>query len=213
MRGRPEKFCNISCWIVEPDHRTQGLLLLFELLKCEDTTFTCLTGTKVAPILKRFGFRRMDERSKILFPVPHLALICGCNLQVSPQEINSAMDAQDLQIFHDHLPFQYPHLLVDAHDSYSYLIVKNVKRKRLPVTEVHYLSHPEVFLRHAPHILPRLCQKMKSVGVLIGEHYLQYAPYLWSITIPQRIPRLFRSSRLGIEQMDTIYSELQILNL
>jgi hypothetical protein len=212
--GRPERFCNLSCWIVEKDYRTEGLSLLFNVLKEKDTTFTNFTGVKVAPILKHFGFSPLDEFSKILLPLPRpSALGCDCKVRLDAESFESQLDDADLRIYQDHLPFKFTHVLLSADNGYSYLIVQKVRRKRLPVAEVHYLSQLDSFLQHAPHLLPSLCLKLGVTGLLVGEHFLRGRVVRPALTIPQRLPRLFRSASVSAEEMDTLYSELQVLNL
>jgi hypothetical protein len=211
ISGQSEKFCNLTSWIVAPDHRSEGLSLLFRVLRHTGVTFTNFTGVKVAPILRRFGFQTLDERARILLPLP---LPGRGEVRLDPAAIAPCLDEHDRRILEDHRPFAFPHLLLRRGDEYAYLIVKNVCRKRLPLAEVHYLSHPEVFARLAPGLLLQACLRLGALGLLVGEHYLGgRAVRLPALTIPQRIPRLFRSESVPRPAMDTLYSELQVLNL
>jgi hypothetical protein len=213
--GRPEKFCNLCCWVVEPEYRAQSLSLVFALLKDHPGTVTDFTGVKVAPILKPFGFRPVDERTHILLPLPRPAPPgCRCQVQTTPEAIAKRLDARDRRIFDDHRNLHYPFILLDAGDEYSLLMVKNVRRKRLPVAEAHFLGHPDVFLRHIPHLLPGLCLRLRAVGLMVDEHYLKGKKLpAATLTLPQRFQRLFRSTTVPAEAMDTLYSELQVLDL
>ncbi|MBN2387711.1 MAG: hypothetical protein JXB85_11890 [Anaerolineales bacterium] len=214
INGRPEKFCNMCCWVVAPEYRSQSLSLVFHLLKLENVTITNFTGVKVIPILKPFGFRVLDAYSHILLPLPRpAALGCRCRVRSDPGEIESRLDAHDRQIFADHRELHYPFVLVDGGDEYSLLSVKTVRRKRLPVAEVHYLSHRKTFLRHVPHLLPALCLRLGVFGLMVGEHFLDGETHRPALIIPQRLARLYRSTSVGREEMDTLYSELQVLNL
>ncbi len=209
--GRDEKCCNLTTWIVARDYRSEGLSLLLRVLQHPNTTFTNFTGVKVAPILRRFGFQALDERARILLPLP---LAAPGELLLDPARIAPHLDDHDRRILDDHRPFSFPHVLLRRGSEYAYLIVKVVRRKRLPLAEVHYLSHPAVFTRLAPALLARLCLRLGVLGLLAGEHYLagQTAP-LPTLTIPQRLPRLVRSTRIAPRDMDTLYSELQVLDL
>lgn len=209
--GRDERFCNLTTWIVAPDYRSEGLSLLFRVLHHEETTFTNFTGVKVAPILRRFGFQTLDERARVLLPLP----VAGRgDILLDPDRIAARLDDHDRRILEDHRPFAYPHILLSRGGEDTYLIVKTVRRKRLPLAEVHYLSHPAAFARLAPALLGRLCLRLGVVGLLVGEHYLGGCPVrLPGLSIPQRIPRLFRSASVPRQAMDTLYSELQVLDL
>ncbi|MEZ0395200.1 MAG: GNAT family N-acetyltransferase [Anaerolineales bacterium] len=211
IEGREEKFCNLTTWIVAPEYRSEGLSLLSRVLNRTGVTFTNFTGLKVAPILRRFGFQVLDERARILLPLPFAG---AGEISLDPERIAPCLDDHDRRILEDHRPFAFPHLLLRRGGEYAYLIVKPVRRKRLPLAEVHYLSHPAVFARLAPSLLARLCLRLGVLGLLVGEHYLAAQRVsLPGATIPQRIPRLFRSNSVPRQAMDTLYSELQVLDL
>lgn len=211
LAGRRETCCNLTTWIVVPEHRSEGLSLLFRVLRHPNTTFTNFTGVKVAPILRRFGFQTLDERARILFPLP---LAGAGEVLLEAERIAPHLDDHDRRILDDHRPFAFPHVLLRRGGEYTYLIVKTVRRKNLPLAEVHYLSHPDVFARLAAGLLGRLCVRLGVVGLLAGEHYLAgRAVRLPGLTIPQRIPRLVRPASIPLAVMDTLYSELQVLDL
>ena len=211
INGRMEKFCNLNCWIVKEEFRSEGLPLLFQILRMKDVTVTNFTGNRVASILTKFGFRQLDKTLKILLPVP--AWGDGCELVFDYSRIAPLLDAHDRRVFDDHREFKYPFVLLKAPEGVSLLSFKKVKRKRLPVLEVHYLSGRDVFLKHIRQVLPALCLRTGAVGLMVGDHFLGGASMPFSVTIPQRQMRLFRSATVSAEEMDTMYSELQILNL
>jgi hypothetical protein len=211
MNGRKEKFCNLYTWIVKEEFRSEGLLLLFQVLRMKDVTVTNFTGNRVASLLMKFDFQVLDKTLKILLPIP--ALGDGCELIFDYSRIAALLDAHDRRVFDDHRDLKYPFVLLKTKDGNSLLSFKKVKRKRLPVLEVHYLSRRDVFLKHILHILVSLCLHTRTVGLMVGDHFLGDASLPFSITIPQRQIRLFRSKTVSPEEMDTMYSELQVLNL
>ena len=211
INGRMEKFCNLYTWIIKEEFRTEGLPLLFQVLKMKDVTITNFTGNRVASILTKFGFKSIDTTLRILLPLP--TLIDGCELIFDPERIASLLDAHDRRIFDDHRAFKYPFVLLKARDGLSLFSFKKVKRKYLPVLELHYLSRRNIFLKHIPHVLPALCVRTGSLGLMVGDHFLNGTPVPFSIAVPQRQLRLFRSTTVSVEEMDTMYSELQVLNI
>jgi hypothetical protein len=214
IHGRPEVFCNLVTWIVLDDYRTEGLPLLFEVLKLKNTTVTNFTGGRVAPILTRLGFKPLDRTAEILLPVPRpSALGCGCRLELDPERIRPVLDEADQRIFDDLRPFTFRQVLIRAGDAYSHLSWHLTRRKGLPLAEVYSLSHPDVFLRHAPHLMPQLCLRLGVAGLLVGEHFLDGQHIPLSLLIPQRQVRLFRSKTVAAGEMDLLYSELQVLDL
>ena len=211
INGRMEKFCNLYTWIIKEEYRTEGLPLLFQVLKMKGVTVTNFTGNRVAPILTKFGFKPIDTTLNILLPLPTLS--DGCELIFDPARIVPLLDAHDRRVFDDHRGFKYPFVLIKASDGLSLLSFKKVKRKYLPVLELHYLSGRAVFLKHIRHVLPILCLRTRTLGLMVGDHFLNGTSAPFSITIPQRQLRLFRSKTVSVEEMDTMYSELQVLNI
>ena len=211
INGRTEKFCNLCTWIVKEEYRSEGLPLLFQVLRMKDVTVTNFTGNRVASILEKFDFKILDKRLRILFPIPTLSN--GCELIFDYSHIPPLLDAHDRRVFEDHREFKYPFVLLKAKAEVSLICFKRVKRKRLPILEIHYLSGKDTFTQHVRHVLPGLCIRNRAVGLMFGEHFLPEASIPFSITIPQRQMRLFRSKTVTAEEMDTMYSELQILNL
>jgi hypothetical protein len=211
INGRREKFCNLYTWITKEEYRSEGLPLLFQVLKMKDVTVTNFTGNRVAAMLMKFDFKALDETLKILLPIP--ALGDKCELIFDYSRIVPLLGEHDRNIFEDHREFKYPFILLNARDGRSLLCFKKVKRKYLPVLELHYLSEWNVFLKHVHHILPMLCLRTGALGLMVGDHFLRATSLPFSITIPQRQMRLFRSKTVSVEEMDTMYSELQVLNL
>ena len=211
INGRKEKFCNLYTWIIKEEYRSEGLPLLFQVLRMKDVTVTNFTGNRVASILMKFGFKPIDTTLKILLPVP--ALGDDCELIFDPARIAPLLDLPDRRVFEDHREFKYPFVFIKASDGNSLLSFKKVKRKYLPVLELHYLSSRDVFLKHIHHVLPALCVRTRVLGLMVGDHFLNGTFVPFSITIPQRQTRLFRSTTVAVEEMDTMYSELQVLNL
>jgi hypothetical protein len=211
INGRVEKFCNLCTWIVKEEYRSEGLPLLFQVLRMKGVTVTNFTGNRVADILRKFDFKVLDKTLKILLPIP--AFGDGCRLIFDPTEFTSLLSPHDLRMYEDHREFNLPFVLLKTSEGVSLLSFKKVKRKRLPVLEVHYLSGREFFIQHIRHVLPELCLRTRAVGLMVGDHFLENANFPFSISIPQRQLRLFRSRTVSIEEMDTMYSELQVLDI
>jgi hypothetical protein len=211
INGRNENFCNLYTWIVKEEYRSEGLPLLFQVLRMKDVTVTNFTGNRVGSILTKFDFQVLDKALKILLPVPSFG--DGCELIFNTQHIAPLLDAHDRRVFEDHRDLKYPFALLKAKEGISLICYKKVKRKRLPVLEVHYLSGRDAFFQHIRHVLLSLCLRTRAVGLMVGDHFLGDTSFPFSIAIPQRQMRLFRSKTVSVEEMDTMYSELQILNI
>ena len=211
INGRNEKFCNLCTWIVKEEYRSEGLPLLFQVLRMKDVTVTNFTGNRVASLLMKFDFKVLDKTLRILFPFP--AFADGCELIFEHSRISPLLNPRDRRVFDDHRDFKYSFVALKASDEVALICFNKVKRKRMPVLEVHYLSRRKTFLKHIRHVLPSLCIRTGAVGLMIGEHFLGEGPIPFSVTIPQRQMRLFRSKTVTSQEMDTMYSELQLLRL
>src|SRR5688572_15132362 len=138
INGRKEKFCNLCTWIVKEEYRSEGLPLLFQVLRMKDVTVTNFTGNRVASILRKFDFQVLDKTIKILLPFP--AFGDGCELIFDYSRIATLLDAPDRRVFEDHRDSKYSFIALRAIDKVSLICFKRVKRKRLPFLEVHYLG-------------------------------------------------------------------------
>ena len=211
INGRVEKFCNLCTWIVKEEYRSEGLPLLFQVVRLKNVTITNFTGARVAPILVKFGFTKLDETLKIFFALP--AFSANCELIYDQDKIIPYLDAHDRRIVEDHRNFNCGFVLLKSPNGTALLVLKKTTRKNMPLLEVRYLSGRAVFAKHIQHVLPALCWKMKAIGLMIGDHYLEGLKTPPGLTIPQRETRLFRSATVTKTEMDTLYSELQILNI
>jgi hypothetical protein len=141
------------------------------------------------------------------------ALSANYQLIYDQDKITPHLDAHDRHIIEDHHNFKCGFVLLKAPEGVALLVLRKTQRKSMPLLEVRYLSGREIFAKHIQHVLPALCWKMKAVGLMVGDHYLEGLKTPPGFTIPQRETRLFRSNTVARSEMDTLYSELQILNI
>ena len=214
INGNTEKFCNLSTWIVKEDHRGQSLPLLFKFLQDKEYTFTDLTANKVAKILKKVGFKEIDSYLHVILPLPNLNPFKNrIKVYSDPEKILPELNTADERIFRDHHPLKCSHLLIKKGQEYSYLIYDIVRKKQLPVARIHYISNPEFFKKNFRNASYTLCRKARVFGLLVGSHYLGEKKLPFALMIPQKQSVLFKSDRIHEEDMDTIYSEFQVLGI
>ena len=214
IKGKQQKFCNLSTWIVKEDQRGQSLPLLFRFLQDKETTFTDLTANKVAKILRKVGFKDIDSHLHVILPLPCLnPFKSKIEVLINPEEILAELQPADQKIFQDHKALKCSHLLIKKGNEYAYLIYDKVRKKRLPVARVHYLSSPDFFKNNYRQASFRLCLKANGFGLLIGSHFLGEQKLPFTLLIPQKQALLFKSEQLQKEEMDSIYSEFQVLGI
>jgi acetoacetyl-CoA synthetase len=207
-------FCNLSTWIVQEDHRGMSLLLLFEVLKRKECTFTDFTANKVAPILKKFSFQDLAQNLFVQFPLPFpQSLFGGIKVYTQENELTGRLEGLALSIYQDHAGLKCSHLLVETGQQQCYLLYDVVQRKRLPFARIHYISNPQFYLNQAYRFASPACRKAKVYGWMAAENLLRSQKPRFAYTIPQKQSLLFKSDSLSAQQVDTLYSELQLLGL
>jgi len=208
---REETFCNMTCWVVDEEPRSEGLLLLGRLLTLKDTTLTNFTANRVAPILRRTGFRDLAPNFKILFPLPLPS--APSSVVFEAERVRAGLDERNRRIFDDHVEFDRSQILLRNGERWCYMTGRRIYKKRMPVFQVHYLSSPADFATCMRTTGLRLCRRLRVAGVLVSEHFLAGVPFWPALTVPQRQAFLFRSKSVQAAEMDLMYSELQVLNL
>ena len=87
VRGRLERFCNLSSWYTMPQFRSRSVMLLMALLDQRGYTFTNLTPSEVvAQVGEAFGFRPLESHKLLCGPWLYRALV-EKKRQVSPRRV------------------------------------------------------------------------------------------------------------------------------
>lgn len=210
-----QKFANLTCWVVEPEFRSESLLLLMHFMRLKDTTITNFTGNKVAGILRKFGFTDLDSHYRLALPLPTpVRLWSRCSMETEPAAIAPSLEGDARRVLDDHGSLRCGHLLLASPWGKCYMVFDKVKKKGMPVVQIHYISDLDVFMRLLPVMSMEICTRLGGMGIMAGEHLLRGRKLTMpSLRIPQGHHKLFRSPVLGRYQMDTIYSELQLFGL
>jgi hypothetical protein len=214
IKGRVEKFCNMTSWIVREGCRSQSLRLLSEVLKLSDYTITNFTpSNNVTMILKRLGFMAMGTSLRILFPFPDEPLPDSrYHSTFDLEEISQKLNPADRTILSDHLRFNCRHVLVIGANDYCYLVLKNTKFQQLQFARVHYVSHPDVLLKAIDSVRTRICRQLKVAALIVDERYIGGETIRYSRPCPVQHESYFKSKSLGKTDVDTLYSELILLH-
>ncbi len=209
--GSERQFCNLTSWVVEPEYRSESLRLLFPLLQLRDVTLTNLSGNKVAEILGKFGFEQIDRYYQLVFPLPWFAR--KSQIITDPNQLGNTLQGVSKKVFEDHLGLFTHHILLRNKTGDCYLMADVTRKKGRRVLQIHFASNACLLKRVLPVSATELCRAFKTVAILVGEHLLENGKYPLALTIPQRQARLFRGVNVGRMQMDTAYSELQLLGI
>jgi hypothetical protein len=211
VRGRSERFCNITSWCVLDSHRQQSMRLAMALLAQEGYHFTNFSPTQVvSSTLKFLKFKEIDPRVVVFANVPWLhakgELLC------SPSEIEAALDGEALKIYRDHAKFPWlNHVVIGRPQQWCHVIYKRWTYKRLPAAQLLHVGDRVTFERHARalsgHLLARGMVSTHVEARLVGR-----------VPRPSAfrsgfIAKLYLSPTLQQEDIDALYSESVALDL
>lgn len=212
INGKEAVVCNLGTWIVEEEYRSKSLLLFFPYMEMKDITFTSFTANpKYVPILQRFNFRSLEKIIYFIPPLPSFSK--SIPLINDPQVIRNNLDGDVLKIFLDHKDLPCTNLLVQSSNAQCYLNISMTRKKRLPVAFIHFVSNVDFFLSTIQQTALSVCRLLHASAIMVGEHTLHGVRPRLSLAIPRRFQLWFRSSNLNAYDLDTLYSEYQVLGL
>jgi hypothetical protein len=215
VRGRPERFCNITSWCVLDAYRTQSGRLALAVVSQPGFHFTDLTPTEVvSKTLQFFKFKPMDERHLIVPNVPWpFGPAASVRVVADPARIEALLGPDDARAYRDHrhLPWLH-HLAVGHRDRWTHVVWRRTRLKNVPGAMILAVGDAELFLR---------CR------LAVGNHLLwrHAAPYMRiEARLLPRLPRpslvlagyrnkVYRSDTLTERDISNLYSELVALDL
>jgi hypothetical protein len=214
IRGRPERFCNITSWCVLEAYRAQSMRLAMAVVSQPGFNFTDLTPTEVvSKTLQFLKFKPMNERHAVWpnFPWP-FSRFCGVRVITGHDDIESALAAENAKVFRDHrhLPW-LRHAAVGRPGAYCHVVWKPNRLKGVPGAMVLAFSDAELFL---------------SYRLAIGAHLLRQGCFYTRVEsrLLPRLPvlsrelagfrnKVFRSDTLAEADISNLYSEIVGLDL
>jgi len=215
--GRIERICNLSSWITLPEYRNHSLLLFKEVAALRDCTITCHSpAPQLYPLYKRFGFRDLETKLRILLPRPAwqgVGTWLGDRALSDPDEIAPLLNESDRAILEAHRIHRCGHLLLLGNTDACYLIFTKTKGKRFHFAHVHYLSNGTVFARNLDRVRLHLLLSTGTPLVMIDARLVAELKFPHSREVALGVPHIFRSETLAPEQVDNLYSELILLGL
>jgi hypothetical protein len=212
IRNTPREFCNLTSWIVKPEYRAESLSLLFPLLSRKKLTLTNFTASnRVISVLQKIGFKSLEDHYFMLLPYP--VPLSGCKLILNPDEMKKMLEGEDLCIHQDHRNLHCIQVVMETPGGILFIILNPARKKNLPVLFVDYLNDPELFNDFKQRCVFAICRQFKVYGLMIGAHSLRGRSPRFGLRITRRHSLLYRSNEVAPEDIDTLYSEIQVLGL
>lgn len=212
IRGRPERFCNITSWCVLEPYRSHGLRLALAVVSQPGYHFTDLTPTPVVAGLLRFlKFKDTDGRETVMPNLPHWSP--GVRVLSDPDAIERSLAPDDARVFQDHRHFPWLlHAAAGRPGTFCHVVYKRGILKRLPCAVVLYVSDPQLFLRYRGALCCHLLARHGMVSTRIETRFLPHRPAL-SAQVLGCHNKVYRSDTLGEADISNLYSELAVLDL
>src|SRR6266540_938469 len=215
VRGRIERFCNITSWCVLHAFRAQSMRLAIALTEQRGFHFTDFTPTDVvSKTLQFLNFKPMNERQAIWPNVPWpFARLAGVRVITDPKRIGRVLAPEDAKAYQDHCHLPWlAHAAVGSTGAWCYVVWKRTRLKGITGASILALSDPELFLR---------CR------AALGSHLLVHHGLSYTRVESRLLPRLpalhvelsgyrnkvFKSDTLTAADMSNLYSELVALDL
>jgi hypothetical protein len=215
VRGKPERFCNITSWCVLDEFRTQSGRLAMAVVSQPGYHFTDLTPTEVVSrTLQFFKFKPMDERHLVWPNLPWpFARLGGVRVIADPARVGEVLSAHDAKAFRDHrhLPWLH-HLAVGRGEAWCHVVWRTTRLKNVTGAMVLAFSDAELFLRHRPAVASHLLLRHGLPYTRVEARLLPQAPRL-ALTLAGYRNKVFRSETLAPADISNLYSELVALDL
>lgn len=240
INGKYEKICNLSSWIVLPDYRSLSLILFNDILKNKEISVTSFTSIPAAvKILSRLGFKTLDTcyywyRNNLLIPKNKI------RYSSDSVEFAKLLSAEQLRIYHDHLPFNASHFVFTNNNVSCYIIFRvkqaslrtllsnrfinyldfilrktlrvNFLGRSTKVAHAMYISNTAFLNKFIFRISDVIAKELKVSGITLDARFLSDGKNLFRYRSCPRIS-LYSSMSLHPSQIDSVYSELFILDI
>jgi hypothetical protein len=215
VRGRPERFCNITSWCVLDAFRAQSMRLAMALTGQPGFHFTDLTPTEVvSKTLQFLKFKPMNERQAIWPNLPRpFAALAGVRVVTVPEEVTRVLAPDDARTYRDHRHLRWlEHLAVGRMGRWCYVVWKRTQTRGVTGARILALSDPETFLRYHGALGSHLLVHHGLLYTRVESRLLPRLPHL-RIELSGYRSKVFKSDTLSAADMSNLYSELVALDL
>lgn len=205
--------CNLSCWYVEPAYRQHGLKLFLNVMKLPG--IAAWTNLTAAPHtyewLHRSGYMPFVDKQTVIFPLPALFSKkekAHFSLHFSIDELNP----DQRPIYQQHQLPHCKHVLIKKGEKQCYCIIVVTRYKRIPLANLYYISHPDLFQEVISDIRLSLCWQLKT-AYLVMEGKSPARRIRGSYERDVFPPRMFKSTHIPKEEITLLGSELFVLGI
>ena len=214
VRGRTERFCNITSWCVLEAFRTQSMRLAMAVTAQSGFHFTDLTPTEVvSKTLQFLKFKPMNERHAILPNLPWPLQVGGIRVVSDPAQIGRLLAPDDAKAYrdHQHLPW-LRHLAVGRKGAWCYVVWKPTRLKGITGGLVIAPGDAQLFLRYRWALGSYLLVHHGLLYTRVESRLLPRLPTL-CIELSGYRNKVFKSDTLTAADMSNLYSELVALDI
>lgn len=215
VRGRTERFCNITSWCVLDAFRAQSMRLAMAVTEQPGFHFTDLTPTElVSRTLQFLKFKPMNERHALWPNLPWpFARFAGVRVVTDPEQIGRLLAADDAKAHRDHrhLPW-LRHVAVGRPEAWCYVVWKHTRLKQVTGAMILAVGDPERFLDYRWALGSHLLLRHGLPYTRVESRLLLRLPR-FSFELSGYRNKVFKSDTLTASDMSNLYSELVALDL
>lgn len=211
IRGRTERFCNITSWCVLDDYRKFSMQLAMRLVAQEGIHLTDFSPTKVvAGALQFLKFQPLDEAVIVLpnLPIPGF----GWRVETDPGRIGQDFSGDLAKKWLDHAGFPWLNqILLGRPGHWCHLIYKRRSFKGLPCASILHVSDGGLFLQGLAALQSHFLLR-GMVSTHVERRMLPAVPRIAKIRTGFNTKQ-FKSDTLTSDDIDYLYSESVALDL
>jgi hypothetical protein len=216
LAGQTEQICNLSSWIVLPEHRDASLMLVTPILRLRGCTIVNATPSPLAyEIFQKVRFKPLESERLVLPPLPGLAEAARClagAFDMAPETLRRELTGTERAIYDDLSTCAVArHVLLRRGSERCYLVATPVHRRGLRFAEVQHIGDVDFFWKHRMLAHAAIFASTGALGLWVDRRFAGDRATPFAFRRPAR--RLFRPSRQNIEpeMIDGLYSELMDL--
>lgn len=212
--GKEYRFCNLTTWYVDPDHRGSSLAMFRPLLRMRDLVITDFSPSIDAQrISERLGFETIDAASRLFEPGTGRS----ASLDVRPGDLGrlGLLGPAERRIVRDHQWIPTCRWYVaTADDEVCLVVATRSTSHRRPYVRIDHVSNSALFVEHADAIVTAIRRGEQIDTVFAGDRFGWSQGARCGRLLPDRtVSLVLHAHGLAPEQIDTLYSEVMLLDI